>query len=91
MDDVRAALLGDHEAAERLTERGVLLPCQHGSKATMLNTGNIWTTTYYRVIAANSCCMQARLFETEHDARLAWNTRAAILSESELKKLEEAK
>ena len=27
MDDVRAALLGDHEAAKRLTDAGVLLPC----------------------------------------------------------------
>ena len=25
--DVRAALLGDHEAAKRLTEAGVMLPC----------------------------------------------------------------
>ena len=27
MDDARAALLGDHEAAKRLTEAGVLAPC----------------------------------------------------------------
>lgn len=27
IEDVRAALLGDHEAAKRLTEAGVLLPC----------------------------------------------------------------
>lgn len=27
MDDVRAALLGDHEAAKRLTDAGVLVPC----------------------------------------------------------------
>ena len=27
MDDVRAALRGDKEAANRLTEKGVLLPC----------------------------------------------------------------
>ena len=27
MDDVTRAMLGDHEAAERLTERGELLPC----------------------------------------------------------------
>ena len=26
-NDVRAALLGDHEAAKRLTEKGVLVPC----------------------------------------------------------------
>ena len=27
MDDVKAALLGDHEAAKRLTEQGVMVPC----------------------------------------------------------------
>lgn len=27
MDEIRRALLGDKEAAKRLTEKGVLLPC----------------------------------------------------------------
>ena len=27
MDDLRAALLGDREAAKRLTDAGVLVPC----------------------------------------------------------------
>lgn len=27
MDEIRRALLGDHKAAKRLTEQGVLLPC----------------------------------------------------------------
>ena len=27
MDDTKLALLGDHEAAKRLTEAGVLVPC----------------------------------------------------------------
>lgn len=29
MDDIKLALLGDHEAARRLTEAGVLVPCAH--------------------------------------------------------------
>lgn len=32
IEDVRAALLGDHEAAKRLTEAGVLVPCMCGGK-----------------------------------------------------------
>ena len=28
--DVKRALLGDHEAARRVTEQGVLLPCMCG-------------------------------------------------------------
>ena len=27
MDDIKRALLGDHEAARRLTDAGVLIPC----------------------------------------------------------------
>lgn len=27
MNDIQRAMLGDHEAAERLTEQGVLIPC----------------------------------------------------------------
>lgn len=29
MDDIKRALLGDHDAAKRLTERGELLPCPY--------------------------------------------------------------
>ena len=32
MDDTKRALLGDHEAAKRLTETGVLVPCAHWGK-----------------------------------------------------------
>ena len=32
IEDVRAALLGDHEAAKRLTDAGVLVPCGHCGK-----------------------------------------------------------
>lgn len=32
MNDIKRALLGDHEAAKRLTEQGVLLPCGHCGK-----------------------------------------------------------
>ena len=36
MDDKTRALLGDHEAAKRLTDAGVLLPCMCGGKAGMV-------------------------------------------------------
>ena len=32
MNDVKRALLGDHEAAKRLTDAGVLLACAHCGK-----------------------------------------------------------
>ena len=33
MDDIKLALLGNHEASKRLTDAGVLLPCMCGGKA----------------------------------------------------------
>ena len=88
MDDVKRALMGDREAAKRLTERGVLLPCMHGNKAIMLNSGNYWPETLYRVITEDTCCMQAKFYHTESESRLAWNTRAPILSAEEMEMLE---
>ena len=87
MTDIQKALLGDHEAAKRLTEQGVLLPCPHGNGAEIYSSGNYWPKEYYRVISIPHCCMQSKFYESEHEARADWNTRAPILSESELKKL----
>ena len=36
MDDIKLALLGNKEAAKRLTDAGVLLPCMCGGKAGMV-------------------------------------------------------
>ena len=36
MDDIKLALLGNQEAAKRLTDAGVLLPCMCGGKAGMV-------------------------------------------------------
>ena len=33
MDDIKRALLGDHEAAKRLTDAGVLVPCPKCGKS----------------------------------------------------------
>ena len=40
--DVRAALLGDHEAAKRLTEQGVLLGCPFCGGEPMVEYGRRW-------------------------------------------------
>ena len=54
MDDLKKALLGDHEASKRLSDAGVLVPSMENRRA----------------------------------ARLAWNTRAPILSAEEMEMLE---
>ena len=111
MDDIKLALLGDHEAAKRLTDAGVLVPCPFCGKAVNLRRVSSSYTTSPTVImdswtveCPNGCIRnnvyKSEIFQDEkgavviknngaESARLAWNTRAPILSEIELKKLEE--
>ena len=89
MDDVKRALLGDHEAAKRLTEQGVLLGCPWcGGEVSIVN----YDPRLYRpsrnhtyAIACYECEIMfgwdidyGGRFDTEAEARLAWNTRAAV-------------
>ena len=83
MTDKTRALLGDHEAAKRLTDAGVLVPCP-GCGA-----------DEFGIRASEGCwcwCSKCRwlgpLKETEYEARLAWNTRAPILSSEEMEMLD---
>ena len=97
MDDKTRALLGDHEAAKRLTDAGVLLPCQCGGKASMVcfekrgfPSGDMG---YLASIKCLGCWMELRRWAlekkwAEDSARLAWNTRAPILSAEEMERLE---
>lgn len=85
MDDKTLALLGDREAQERLTAAGVLLPCPWCNRTPVVEYDTIelfeWTVICPLCGVYPGCC------DTEMQARLAWNSRAPILSESELKKL----
>ena len=95
MDDVRAALRGDKEAAKRLTEKGVLVPCWHcGGDDIVVRKANgpFVKSAYqrtYKYIQCRTCFSQTGYHGTEPKARLAWNTRAPILSESEMEVLDE--
>ena len=110
MDDVKRALLGDHEAAKRLTEKGVLLRCPFcGGEVRLRRVSNGYSTspTVIRGEWTVECpkgCVRNNVYKSEifqddkgavviknngaEEARLAWNTREAILSADELKKLE---
>lgn len=81
MDDIKLAMLGNKEAAKRLTDVGVLVPCP----------GCGGENAKHRAVMACvmiecPCGFMAAGYDLE-EARRIWNTRTPILSESELKKL----
>ena len=86
MDDwtIKRAMLGDHEAAERMTERGIEIPCPccGGRADSWEDTGN--NKGFVQ-------CIDCELIiqSTSKAAAIAeWNTRAPILSAEEMEMLE---
>lgn len=81
LTDEKRALLGNEEAAKRLTDAGVRIPCRCGAKGeiiTMAKYGeNKWKPA---VIRCPKCHYEACLTD--------WNTRAPILSSREMEMLE---
>lgn len=103
MDDIKLAMLGSKDAAKRLTDAGVLVPCAHCGNdddyrivMSFKKDKKKRFGEYYDVCTIYcECCTetvrQAGLGKdaAAKNALLMWNNRAPILSESELKKLEE--
>ena len=95
--DMKRALLGDHEASKRLSEAGVLLPCMCGGKAGIVcfekrgaPSGDMG---YLASIKCRDCWMELRRWAlkkkwAKDSALLAWNTRTPILSAEEMELLE---
>lgn len=83
MDDKIRALLGDHEASKRLTDAGVMVPCPWcGGEARMVGVGK------WRYAVCKKCTIEGPVKMDIDEARLAWNTRAPILSSEEMEMLE---
>ena len=100
MDDVRAALRGDKEAAKRLTDAGVLLPCPFcGGEVRLRRVSSAYSAspTVIRDAWTVECphgCVRNNVYKSEifqngegkvviehngaDEARLSWNTRAAV-------------
>lgn len=91
MTDMQKAILGDKEAARRLTNAGVLLPCPLCGKR-VAHSGTIaehectdeddpnylLNLTQYDVICKFSnggCGATSGVRQSEYEAMLAWNTR----------------
>ena len=85
MNDIKLAMLGSKEAAKRLTEKGVLLPCCGEAPNLHCFMGlRAWAVE----CSVNGHIHNTPLCDSEHEARLAWNTRAPILSSKEMEMLE---
>lgn len=87
MDDVTRALLGDHEAAERLTERGELIPfpsCKN-REVRILYAKRLWWDYW---VSCPICGFYGPVKESEIKARKAWNTRAPLLTAAQMEALE---
>ena len=76
MTDEKRALLGDREAAKRLTEQGVLLPCPFCGGEPMVEYDTI--ELFEWAVFCGDCGVMPASSEDEQVARLAWNTRAAV-------------
>jgi hypothetical protein len=91
MDDVKLALLGDRDAQERLTERGVLVPCHCGGEMEIMIPKGIAeypADIYYRP-RCKECFAIGAAGRTAKQAIRFWNTRAPILSSREMEMLDE--
>lgn len=98
MTDTEKALLGDREAAKRLTDAGVLVPCPCcGGNARVRYIGNgsgplgYISNVYMRSKPGFVMCDKCEL-QTSRNMRACravskWNTRAPILSEREMEML----
>ena len=85
MDDIKLALLGNKEAAKRLTEQGVLVPCCCGREAHIKKRDKIIA---YKVCCESiSCGNETMWWPDKGTAIRVWNTRAPILSSREMEML----
>lgn len=88
MTDIQRALLGDHDAAARLTEQGVLIPCRCGATPTLFgdkfNTGS----AEYHCIVVCRCRSRTNICEGRRAAILEWNTRTPLLTPEQMDALE---
>ena len=89
MTDIQRALLGDHEAQDAITARGELLPCWRcGGQAEVetLHTGG--KPIYAVVCKKHYCGAYGSAHHTKQKAIEEWNTRAPLLTPTQLALLE---
>lgn len=79
MDDIKLALLGNKEAAKRLTEQGVLLVCPF-CKGEVRRVIGVMGLNFFKCKGCGAVVSFDNDYFNAHpnEARLAWNTRAAV-------------
>ena len=79
MNDIDKALLGDVQASKRITERGLLLPCPFCNGRVRREVGFLGLN-FFKCRKCGAVISFDNDFFNEHpnEARLAWNTRAAV-------------
>lgn len=84
MNDIEKALLGDCEAQKRVTERGELLPCPFcGNKNIRVSNWGMWRCW------CPECFGKSEDTLRERDAISRWNIRPTLLTQKQIKRLEE--
>lgn len=89
LTDKERAMLGDREAQEAITERGELLPCGHcGGEADYAKKKEDWLGVGFSTVGVQvyckKCMVGTKYSKTENEALKEWNTRAPILTETQL-------
>lgn len=85
MDDIKKAMMGDREAQQRLTEKGVLLPCPMcGGDA------DVWENSFAQIGYAQCYECGLKIQDSSKKSVLElWNAREPILTPEQIKRLEE--
>ena len=86
MTDTQRALLGDREAAKRVTEAGELLPCPWCGGHEIMKASLPASVWYF--CSSDGCEVLGPSADSEHKARVAWNARAPLLTPTQLALLE---
>lgn len=97
MNDIQRAMLGDHEAAARLTEQGVLIPCPccYKHEPVLIYGLGSYSTFNVRVKCKHCGLQMAQALyvdnmkdEATQLATRRWNTRAPLLTPEQIDMLE---
>lgn len=89
MTDIQKAILGDKDAAERLTAAGVMVPCPWCKSNNIEIDDSFSNSNCYYGICQN-CASSGPSGSNEKEAIQNWNTRSPILTPEQINRLEEA-